>query len=142
MNVFLSLNLPEKIFSDTLNTISFFLTKYETNFTYKNFNYIKWILNLIFNLLQQKKCKDLIENKSYIFVKLLQSPFIEINIFAINILNLLLSQELFEKHGTILNDLYFSAKNSKEKIIKINYLNFIVKSFDFILSKKSLDENK
>ena len=142
LNKILSLNLPEKIFSDTLNTISFFLTKYETNFTYKNFNYIKWILNLIFNLLQQKKCKDLIENKSYIFVKLLQSPFIEINIFAINILNLLLSQELFEKHGTILNDLYFSAKNSKEKIIKINYLNFIVKSFDFILSKKSLDENK
>ena len=65
-----------------------------------------WILNFVIKMIKADKCKKIIQSKSFIFVKLLQSPYIEINILTINILSLLLSQELFEKHGTILTDIF------------------------------------
>ena len=75
----------------------------------------------------------LIQIKSYIFAKLLQSPFIEVKISALNILKNLFSKNLFEKHGTLLYDIYTAIKSIKNKILRINYFNFLIKSFEFIL---------
>ena len=45
------LSFPDKLFSDTINTISFFLTKYEANSAFYNLNYITWTLNYIIQLI-------------------------------------------------------------------------------------------
>ena len=138
----LRLNLPEKTFSDQINTITFFLTKYEPNTSFINFDYMVWILNFVIKMIKADKCKKIIQSKSFIFVKLLQSPYIEINILTINILSLLLSQELFEKHGTILTDIFNTALQTNNKVLRTNYFNFVIKSIEFILSRKSLDDNE
>ena len=138
----LRLNLSDKTYSDQINTITFFLTKYEPNASFINFDYMVWILNFVIKMIKADKCRKIIQSKSFIFVKLLQSPYIEINVLAINILSLLLSQELFEKHGTILTDIFNTALNSNNKILRTNYFNFVIKSIEFILSRKSLDDNE
>ena len=61
-------------------------------------------------------------------------------ISALNIIKNLFSKELFEKHGTLLFDIYNAIKNVKSKILRINYFNFLIKSLEFILQHKSLDE--
>ena len=91
-------------------------------------------------MIKAKKSLDVIQTKSYIFSKLLQSPFVEVKISALNILKNLFSKNLFEKHGTILYDIYTAIKNVKSKILRINYFNFLIKSFEFILQQKNIDE--
>ena len=61
-------------------------------------------------------------------------------ISALNILKNLFSKNLFEKHGTLLHDIYTAIKNVKSKILRINYFNFLIKSFEFILQQKNIDE--
>ena len=139
-NDILNLNLGEKVYSDKINSLTFFLSKYEPVLTFNSFNYLLWCLKYITQLIKAQKSIEVIQTKSFIFVKLLRSPFVEIKISALNILKNLFSKELFEKHGTILYDIYMAIKNEKSKILKINYFNFIIKSFEFILFHKSLDE--
>ena len=139
-NDMLNLNLGEKVYSDKINSLIFFLSKYEPVITFNSYNYLLWCLKYITQLIKSQKSIDIIQTKSYIFVKLLQSPFIEVKISALNILKNLFSKELFEKHGTILYDIYNAIKNVKTKILRINYFNFLIKSFEFILQHKSLDE--
>ena len=139
-NEILNLNLDNKVYSDKLNSLIFFLSKYEPNITFNSYNYLLWCLKYITQLIKAKKSIDVIQTKSYIFSKLLQSPFIEVKICALNIIKNLFSKNLFEKHGTILYDIYSAIKNIKSKILRINYFNFLIKSFEFILQQKSLDE--
>ena len=139
-NEILELNLDNKVFSDKLNSLIFFLSKYEPNITFNSYNYLLWSLKYITQLIKAKKSIDVIQTKSYIFSKLLQSPFIEVKISALNILKNLFSKNLFEKHGTILYDIYSAIKNVKNKILRINYFNFLIKSFEFILQQKNIDE--
>ena len=139
-NEILNLNLDNKVYSDKLNSLIFFLSKYEPNITFNSYNYLLWSLKYITQLIKAKKSMDVIQTKSYIFSKLLQSPFIEVKITALNILKNLFSKNLFEKHGTILYDIYTAIKNVKSKILRINYFNFLIKSFEFILQQKNLDE--
>jgi hypothetical protein len=139
-NEIMNLNLGEKVHSDKLNSLIFFLSKYEPNTTFNSFNYLLWCLKYITQLIKSKKSIDIIQTKSYIFAKLLSSPFIEIKIAALNILKNLFSKNLFEKHGTILYDIYTAIKNVKSKILRINYFNFLIKSFEFILQQKNIDE--
>ena len=139
-NNLLNLNLGEKVYSDKINSMIFFLSKYEPVITFNSFNYLLWCLKYITQLIKTKKAIDIIQTKTYIFVKLLQSPFIEVKISALNILKNLFSKELFEKHGTILYDIYNEIKNMKCKILRINYFNFLIKSLEFILQQKSLDD--
>ena len=134
------MNLDNKVYSDKLNSLIFFLSKYEPNITFNSYNYLLWCLKYITQLIKAKKSIDVIQTKSYIFSKLLQSPFIEVKICALNIIKNLFSKNLFEKHGTILYDIYSAIKNIKSKILRINYFNFLIKSFEFILQQKSLDE--
>ena len=139
-NEILNLNLGDKVYSDKINSLIFFLSKYEPIITFNSYNYLLWCLKYITQLIKAKKAIEVIQTKSYIFVKLLQSPFIEVKISALNILKNLFSKELFEKHGTILYDIYNAIKNVNSKILLINYFNFLIKSFEFILQHKSLDE--
>ena len=139
-NEILNLNLGDKVFSDKLNSLIFFLSKYEPNITFNSYNYLLWCLKYITKLIKAKKSIDVIQTKSYIFAKLLQSPFIEVKISALNILKNLFSKNLFEKHGTLLYDIYSAIKNVKSKILRINYFNFLIKSFEFILQQKNIDE--
>ena len=139
-NEMINLNLGEKVFSDKINSLVFFLSKYEPVITFNSYNYLLWCLKYITQLIKAKKSLEIIQTKSYIFVKLLQSPFVEVKILSLNILKNLFSKELFEKHGTILSDIYNAIKNVKSKILRINYFNFLIKSLDFILQHKSLDE--
>ena len=139
-NQILNLNLNEKVYSDKLNSLIFFLSKYEPNLTFNSYNYLLWSLKYITQLIKAKKSLDVIQTKSYIFAKLLQSPFIEIKISALNILKNLFSKNLFEKHGTILHDIYSAIRGAKNKILRINYFNFLIKSFEFILQQKNIDE--
>ena len=139
-NEILELNLDNKAFSDKLNSLIFFLSKYEPNITFNSYNYLLWSLKYITQLIKAKKSVDVIESKSYIFSKLLQSPFIEIKICALNILKNLFSKNLFSKHGTILYDIYNAIKKVQNKILRINYFNFLIKSFEFILQQKNIDE--
>jgi hypothetical protein len=139
-NDILNLNLGDKVYSDKINSLTFFLSKYEPVLTFNSYNYLLWCLKYITQLIKAQKSIEVIQTKSFIFVKLLRSPFVEIKISALNILKNLFSKELFEKHGTILYDIYMAIKNEKSKILKINYFNFIIKSFEFILFHKSLDE--
>ena len=139
-NDILNLNLGEKVYSDKINSLIFFLSKYEPVLTFNSYDYLLWSLKYIIQLIKAQKSIDVIQTKSFIFVKLLQSPFVEIKISALNILKNLFSKELFEKHGTILYDIYKLTKDEKSKILKINYFNFIIKSFEFILQNKTLDE--
>ena len=139
-NEILNLNLGDKVYSDKLNSLIFFLSKYEPNITFNSYNYLLWCLRYITKLIKAKKSIDVIQTKSYIFAKLLQSPFIEVKISALNILKNLFSKNLFEKHGTLLHDIYTAIKNVKSKILRINYFNFLIKSFEFILQQKNIDE--
>ena len=139
-NEIMNLNLGEKVHSDKLNSLIFFLSKYEPNTTFNSFNYLLWCLKYITQLIKSKKSIDIIQTKSYIFAKLLSSPFIEIKIAALNILKNLFSKNLFEKHGTLLYDIYTAIKSIKNKILRINYFNFLIKSFEFILQQKNIDE--
>ena len=139
-NDILNLNLGEKVYSDKINSLVFFLSKYEPIITFNSYNYLLWCLKYITQLINAKKSIEVIQTKSYIFVKLLQSPFIEVKISALNIIKNLFSKELFEKHGTLLFDIYNAIKNVKSKILRINYFNFLIKSLEFILQHKSLDE--
>ena len=139
-NEILNLNLGDKVYSDKLNSLIFFLSKYEPNITFNSYNYLLWCLRYITKLIKAKKSIDIIQTKSYIFAKLLQSPFIEVKISALNILKNLFSKNLFEKHGTLLHDIYTAIKNVKSKILRINYFNFLIKSFEFILQQKNIDE--
>ena len=139
-NEILNLNLGDKVYSDKINSLIFFLSKYEPIITFNSYNYLLWCLKYITQLIKAKKAIEVIQTKSYIFVKLLQSPFIEVKISALNILKNLFSKELFEKHGTILYDIYNAIKNVNSKILRINYFNFLIKSFEYILQHKSLDE--
>lgn len=139
-NNILSLNLGEKVYSDKINSLVFFLSKYEPVITFNSYNYLLWCLKYISQLIKANKSIDIIQTKSYIFVKLLQSPFIEVKISALNILKSLFSKELFEKHGTILYDIYNAIQNVQSKILRINYFNFLIKSLEFILQHKSLDD--
>ena len=139
-NNILSLNLGEKVYADKINSLVFFLSKYEPVITFNSYNYLLWCLKYISQLIKANKSIDIIQTKSYIFVKLLQSPFIEVKISALNILKSLFSKELFEKHGTILYDIYNAIQNVQSKILRINYFNFLIKSLEFILQHKSLDD--
>ena len=139
-NDILNLNLGEKVYSDKINSLVFFLSKYEPVITFNSYNYLLWCLKYITQLIKAQKSIEIIQTKSYIFVKLLQSPFIEVKISSLNILKNLFSKEFFEKHGTILYDIYNAIKNVKSKILRINYFNFLIKSLEFILQHKSLDE--
>ena len=139
-NEILNLNLDNKVYSDKLNSLIFFLSKYEPSITFNSYNYLLWSLKYITQLIKGKKSLDVIQTKSYIFSKLLQSPFVEVKISALNILKNLFSKNLFEKHGTILYDIYTAIKNVKSKILRINYFNFLIKSFEFILQQKNIDE--
>jgi hypothetical protein len=139
-NEILNLNLDNKVYSDKLNSLIFFLSKYEPSITFNSYNYLLWSLKYITQLIKAKKSLDVIQTKSYIFSKLLQSPFVEVKISALNILKNLFSKNLFEKHGTILYDIYTAIKNVKSKILRINYFNFLIKSFEFILQQKNIDE--
>jgi hypothetical protein len=139
-NDILNLNLGDKVYSDKINSLVFFLSKYEPIITFNSYNYLLWCLKYITQLIKAQKSIEVIQTKSYIFIKLLQSPFIEVKISALNILKNLFSKELFEKHGTILYDIYNAIKNIKSKILRINYFNFLIKSLEFILQHKSLDE--
>ena len=139
-NEILNLNLGDKVYSDKLNSLILFLSKYEPNITFNSYNYLLWCLRYITKLIKAKKSIDIIQTKSYIFAKLLQSPFIEVKISALNILKNLFSKNLFEKHGTLLHDIYTAIKNVKSKILRINYFNFLIKSFEFILQQKNIDE--
>ena len=134
------ISFPEKIFSDTINTICFFITKYDpSTSSFYNFNYIIWSLNYIITLYKKGKCQSVIQSKSFIFVKLLQSPYEELCMLSIQIIGMLLSNDLFEKHGTILSEIYNTAKTTEDKVIKVNYLNFLIKAFEFVLSNKTLE---
>ena len=139
-NEILNLNLNDKVYSDKLNSLIFFLSKYEPTISFNSYNYLLWCLKYITQLIKAKKSIDVIQTKSYIFAKLLQSPFIEVKISALNILKNLFSKNLFEKHGTLLYDIYTAIKNVQSKILRINYFNFLIKSFEFILQQKNIDE--
>lgn len=135
------LSFPDKLFSDTINTISFFLTKYEANSAFYNLNYITWTLNYIIQLIKANKCVNVIQAKSFIFIKLLQSPFTQVKVLAIQIITCLLSKDLLEKHATILTEIYNEAINSNDKVLITNYFNFLIKCFEFVLSNKTIDVN-
>ena len=129
----------DKIYSDTINTISFFLTKYDPSSTYYNLNYITWTLHFIIQLIKANKAREAIQSKTFIFVKLLQSPFNQIKILSIQILTMLLSNDLFEKHGTILTEVFNTAKSTNDKVLKSNMFNFLIKTFEFFISNKTID---
>ena len=140
-NETLNLKLNEKVYSDKINSLVFFLSKYEPVITFNSYNYLLWSLKYITQLIKIRKSIDVLETKTYIFIKLLQSPFIEIKICSLNILKNLFSKELFEKHGTILYDIYHAIKTVKSKILRVNYFSFLIKSLEFILQQKSYDND-
>ena len=52
---------------------------------------------------------------------------------------MLLSNDLFEKHGTILTEVFNTAKSTNDKVLKSNMFNFLIKTFEFFISNKTID---
>jgi hypothetical protein len=132
------------LFINSINYIDFYISKFESSDSFNNNNFIQNCLVLL-NKVREANIPSVNEHlikKSFSVVKYLSSVLHDTHLLALRLLTNFISIEFLQKHPLLITSIFDSLLNEDlPYILKINSLNFLNLSLEFLLQSKEFDSH-